>query len=164
MLNTKKIIIDGGDNCYCCRCGGVADRSVLEEDTVAKTLRYIDGRGICLGKYCWHDYTCDDGTELKKLWTGRPRAYRDGVELPCVVRNNKWGKDGEYGTRGTSICASTEEWKSGRVALMDWKSADAEKEYWAQYDAPNYKELKESGKWRHMREFMRATGWTLITK
>ena len=90
MLNTKKIIIDGGDNGYCCRCGGLGDRGVLEEDAVAKTLKYIDGHGLCLGKYCWHNYTCADGTELKKLWTGRPSAYRDGVELPCVVRNNIW--------------------------------------------------------------------------
>lgn len=162
-----KIVITGGDNCYCCECGGVCDRLIMEEDTTAKTLRYIDGKGVCLGKYCWCGHECDDGTELTK-WRDGVRAWRGGAniagnEVKCVVRNNKWGKDGEYGTRGTSICASTEEWKSGRVALMDWKSADAEREYWAQYDRADYNEYRANG-WKDMREFMTPTGWTLITK
>jgi len=60
----KKIYITGGDNCYCCECGGLCDRTVMEIDTERKTLKYIDGRGLCLGKYCWRHYTCEDGTEL----------------------------------------------------------------------------------------------------
>lgn len=158
-----KIVITGGDNCYCCECGGICDRLVMEEDTTAKTLRYIDGKGVCMGKYCWCAHECDDGTELRRDWNGKTHAYRNGEELPCVVRNNKWGKDGDYRTRGTSICTSTEEWKSGRVALMDWKSADAEREYWAQYDRADYNEYRANG-WKDMREFMTPTGWTLITK
>lgn len=161
----KKIIIDGGDNCYCCACGGVCDRRVLEEDTDAKTLKYIDGRGLCLGKYCMRVYVCDDGTELRRDWNNKIRAYRDGVELPCVVRNQKWGKDGEYGkTRGMSLGASASEFESGVVALYYWTSDDAEKEYWAQYDRENYQRLKETGAWKGMREFMTATGWKLLTK
>lgn len=118
----KKIIIDGGDNGYCCRCGGLCDRCILEEDTDAKTLKYIDGKGICLGKHCLRWHICEDGTELRRDWNGKVRAYRNGEELPCVVRNNKWGKDGEFGTRGTSFGASREDYESGRVALRDYKT------------------------------------------
>lgn len=156
-----KIIITGGDNCFCCACGGVCDRLVMEEDTKAKTLKYIDGRGLCLGQYCTRCYTCEDGTELRRDGS-KWRAYRNGEELPCAVRGSKWGKDCEYRGRGVATCASTEEWKSGRVALLDWKSAEEEREYWAQYE--NYNELQQSGKWRGMEEFMRPTGWTLITE
>lgn len=152
MLNTKKIIITGGDNCYCCRCGGVADRCVMEEDIVAKTLRYIDGHGLCLGKYCWHSYTCDDGTELKKLWSARPSAYRD-VELPCAVRNNKWGKDGEYGTRGSSFWATSDEWKSGRVELRRWKGGADLFDEWYEDKSENKRD-----------KYTEKTGWVLITK
>lgn len=115
----KKIVIDGGDNCYCCACGGLCDRCVLEEDTTAKTLKYIDGKGLCLGKYCFWVHICEDGTELRRDWNGKVHAYRDGEELPCVVRNNKWGKDGEFGTRGTSYGATREE---GRVVLRDYET------------------------------------------
>lgn len=115
-----KIIIDGGDNGYCCNCGGLCDRHVLEEDTSAKTLKYIDGKGMCLGKHCMFAHVCDDGTELRHDWNGKLHAYRNGEELPCVVRGNKWGKDCEFGTRGTTYGASVEEYESGRVALRDY--------------------------------------------
>lgn len=134
----KKIVITGGDNGYCCACGGLCDRVVMEEDTKAKTLKYIDGHGLCLGRYCWGAYRCDDGTELTK-WRAKVRAWRgdgganiEGNEIECVVRGNKWGKDGEYGTRGSSFGATREEWASGRVALRDGEG--------------------------------KATGWTLIVK
>lgn len=162
----KKIIITGGDNGYCCYCGGVCDRVVMEEDTDAKTLKYIDTEGLCLGKFCWHETTLKDGTELRRDWgTGKVRAYRNGVEIPCVVRNQKWGKDGEYGkARGMSLGASAEEFESGVVALYYWASDESERAYWAQYDRENYQRLKETGAWRDMREFMTATGWKLLTK
>lgn len=135
----KKIVIDGGDNGYCCACGGLGDRCILEEDTSAKTLKYIDGRGVCLGARCWHDIECADGTRIvgERSYTRhglrlKLHAERNGEVLPCAVRNNKWGKDGEYGTRGTSYGASRDA-ESGRVALRDYET-----------EAP--------------------TGWTLLTK
>ena len=104
----KKIIITGGDNGYCGRCGGLCDRLVMECDTDKKTLRYIDGAGLCLGKFCWHEHICSDGTKLVRddVWRARGgvrvrvRAYRDGVEIPCVVKNRKWGKDGDPDRKG----------------------------------------------------------------
>ena len=151
-----KIIITGGDNCYCCRCGGICDRAVMEIDTEKKTLRYIDGHGLCLGKYCWSKYVCDDGTILERhdVWSRhgvrvRVRAYRDGVELPCVVKHSKWGKDGEYGSYGSSFWSKYNE-KINGWELKDWKSKDCERDYWEQ-------------DWEHRESepYVKATGWIL---
>lgn len=134
----KKIVITGGDNGYCCRCGGLCDRVVMEEDTDAKTLKYIDGRGLCLGCYCWRAYTCEDGTELVRelRYTrsgvrAKVRAYRNGEELPCVVRNNKWGKDGEFGARG---CA--------------WRKREEGANYWVLIDRADWDEQKKETGWK----------------
>lgn len=116
----KKIYITGGDNCYCCECGGLCDRTVMEIDTERKTLKYIDGRGLCLGKHCWRHYTCEDGTELEREYTGKVRAYRNGVEIPCVVKNNKWGKDGEFGNWG--ICRKL----GGEFVLVSYETYTSE--------------------------------------
>ena len=124
MLNTKKIIIDGGDNCYCCACGGLCDRAILEEDCAERTLKYIDSRGVCLGKHCRKFYRCDDGTELERDCSGKWDAWRDGQHLNVVVRGAKWGKDCEYGTRGVALYATKEEWESGRVALRDCETKE----------------------------------------
>ena len=159
----KKIIITGGDNSYCCYCGGVGDRAVMEEDTDAKTLKYIHGGELCLGKYCWREMTLEDGTELRRDWgTGKVRAYRNGVELPCVVRNQKWGKDGEFGKRGNAWAKRKDGEDYWR--LIDWKDDESERAYWAQYDRADYQEYKASGKWRAESEFCKETGWKLLAK
>lgn len=116
----KKIYITGGDNCYCCECGGLCDRVVMEIDTERKTLKYIDGHGLCLGKYCWRHFVCEDGTELERDYTGKVRAYRNGVELPCVVKNSKWGKDGEFGSWG--ICRKIDD----EFVLVSYETYTAE--------------------------------------
>lgn len=151
----KKIVITGGDNCYCCECGGRCDRLVMEEDSEEKTLKYIDHREHCLGRYCWSVRSCNDGTELRQ-WCGKVRAFRNGVELPCAVRNNKWGKDGDYGTRGSTFFATAEELEAYRkgeaLPLKSWRSDEAEEDY--------YKKL-EAGERVKRSDYAVATGWSL---
>lgn len=153
----KKIIITGGDNCYCCDCGGRCDRLVMEEDSEKKTLKYIDYKELCLGRYCWCTHFCNDGTYLKQ-WHGKVTAFREDEELPCVVRNNKWGKDGEFGTRGSTFFATAEEVEAYRergeaLPLRDWKSDEAEEEYY---------EKREAGEDVNRNDYAVATGWSLI--
>lgn len=145
----KKIIITGGDNCYCCHCGGVADRLVMELDTDAKTLRYIDMSGFCLGKYCWRTGVLADGTELFKGYDNKVRAFRNGEEIPVSVRHSKWGKDGEYGSYGSSFWTDL---KGGEETLRRLKKGYTFDEY-----------LNDTREWKIKRQEMtEETGYRLV--
>ena len=116
-----RYVITGGDNGYCCKCGGLCDRALLEIDDEHKTYRGINGCDICLGKWCWRILPVGNGWFLKKYakfkgeevesWGGNiiKLVYIDdnGDELASekvVVKNNKWGKDGEFKT-----------WRNGKI-------------------------------------------------
>lgn len=146
----KKIIITGGDNGFCCRCGGLCDRAVMEADTEHRELKYIDTQGVCLGKYCWRRYMCEDGTELVRDWNGKIHAYRNGVELPCVVKHNKWGKDGEFGNLGSSFWCDRSEYEAKRCHLRRMKRGLNFDDY-----------LDDSGENKRDR-YTEETGWALV--
>ena len=124
----KRYYLTGGDNGYCCRCGGLADRSILEIDDDERTIRGIEEMsGICLGKYCWHSIPLGEGWFLKRyekmkvyggLATDEIETYggnrlylvyidEQGNETErrkVVVKGQKWGKDGEFKT-----------WRNGKI-------------------------------------------------
>ena len=110
-----RYVITGGDNGYCCRCGGLCDRALLkinDEDKTYQAYYFFDG---CLGKWCWLEQKFSDGMTLvrgkkwqgdfAKMWGGNIykmwRIENGEVleEYPVVVKNNKYGKDGEFGDR-----------------------------------------------------------------
>ena len=109
-----RYIITGGDNGYCCRCGGLCDRVILEVDDDKKTYKVVDeGEGVCLGRWCWHARPCGGGWFLKRYSTfngaefecyGGQKYYlvhvdENGNETEkrkVIVKNQKWGKDGEF--------------------------------------------------------------------
>lgn len=108
----KRYCLTGGDNGYCCRCGGLCDRSILEIDDDERTIRGIEADGICLGKWCWHSIPVGEGWFLKryeKCSAGEFETYggnklylvyidEQGNETErrkVVVKGQKWGKDDE---------------------------------------------------------------------
>lgn len=107
--------ITGGDNGYCARCGGLCDRYLLEIDDKKKTYRGIEGADICLGKWCWQTLCLGDWQLVRgennygdfyKMYGGKvyrlQRVGADGTILETrkvSVKNNKYGKDGEFGDR-----------------------------------------------------------------
>ena len=110
-----RYIITGGDNGYCGRCGGLGDRALLQVDDKKHTYKayyFFEG---CLGKWCWLEQKFDDGLTLvrgkkwqgdfTKMWGGniyKMWRIKDGQvveEYPVVVKNNKYGKDGEFGDK-----------------------------------------------------------------
>lgn len=105
----KKIYITGGDNCYCGECGGLCDRHIMLVDTVEKTIEYLPmvfGE-TCLGQFCtsrilladeWADWVIERITFGGKKWIAK--NTQTGETMPVIVKNSKWGKDGEYGTIG----------------------------------------------------------------
>lgn len=122
-----RYVMTGGDNGYCCQCGGLCDRVILAIDDEKKTYSGIDGgNGFCLGKYCWRATPCGDFLlkRYKKVKVyggvatdeiecyGGDRLYlvkldADGNEIEkhkVVVKGQKWGKDGEYKT-----------WRGGKI-------------------------------------------------
>lgn len=117
-----RYIITGGDNGYCCRCGGLCDRVILEIDDKKKTYKVLDeGNGVCLGKWCWHSLPIGNGWFLKRyekccgkeFETYGGKLYRlvyideNGNETErrkVAIKNQKWGKDGEFS-----------EWKNGKI-------------------------------------------------
>lgn len=61
----KRYIMTGGDNGYCCECGGLCDRVILEVDDKAKAYKVLDcGEGFCLGKYCWIEKKLNNGMHI----------------------------------------------------------------------------------------------------
>lgn len=118
----KRYYLTGGDNGYCCRCGGLCDRSILEIDDDERTIRGIEEMsGICLGKYCWHSIPLGEGWFLKryeKMASGEFETYggnklylvyidEQGNETErrkVIVKGQKWGKDGEFKT-----------WRNGKI-------------------------------------------------
>lgn len=110
-----RYIITGGDNGYCSRCGGLGDRALLQVDDEKQTYKaYYFFKG-CLGKWCWLEQKFDDGLTLvrgkkwqgdfTKMWGGniyKMWRIEDGKvveEYPVIVKNNKYGKDGEFGDK-----------------------------------------------------------------
>lgn len=110
-----RYIITGGDNGYCGRCGGLCDRALLQVDDERQTYKayyFFEG---CLGKWCWLEQKFDDGLTLvrgkkwqgdfTKMWGGniyKMWRIKDGQvleEYPVIVKNNKYGKDGEFGDK-----------------------------------------------------------------
>lgn len=110
-----RFVITGGDNGYCAKCGGLADRALLRIDDEAKTYKIYYFFNGCLGKWCWHEQRFCDGWmlvrgrkwqgEFTKMWAGNMfRMWRmdgDNVveEVPVTVKGNKYGKDGEFGDK-----------------------------------------------------------------
>lgn len=111
----KKLLITGGDNCYCCICGKNGDRLPVLIDTKAKTMEYLPcvGDEFCLGAIC----RLNDPIIFKGAWAGwkleridklcRTRGYipqhkttykfSNGIdEIKVQPKGNKWGKDGEF--------------------------------------------------------------------
>lgn len=109
-----RYVITGGDNGYCCRCGGLCDRALLRIDDEAKTYKQYYFFEGCLGKHCWRTQELYGGAVLTRgvLVDGHKIVYNflqpsknkiyivqtNGTELeyiPVVVKGNKYGKDGE---------------------------------------------------------------------
>ena len=142
----RKVYITGGDNCYCCECGGVCDRLAILVDTEKKTLEYLPCPEMCRGKWCWfrqgyRHYMRGNrwaGWYIERRGSDRHPLYifTDGAtELPVVVKKNKWGKDGEYGNWGIArrigeewVLVSYETYSSDNPERTGWKFIEGEKE------------------------------------
>lgn len=155
-----KIYITGGDNCYCGACGGVCDRLVMLVDKGTKTLRYLPivGGETCLGKYCTHDIQLKDEwsdwvitrvTFGGNKWQAINRVTGDII--PVVVKNQKWGKDGEYGSFGSSFFG---ERVGDEVILRDLRKGVSFDE-WLNDDS-DFKTKQD--------KYTKETGWKLILK
>lgn len=110
-----RYIITGGDNGYCGKCGGLGDRILLRVDDTNKTYKAYYFAPSCLGKWCWLEQKLADGMtlvrgnkwqgEFTKMWGGNTYKMwriKDGQvveEYPVIVKNNKYGKDGEFGDK-----------------------------------------------------------------
>lgn len=112
----KRYVLTGGDNGYCCQCGGLCDRCVLEIDDDKKTFRGVGTTdGVCLGKWCWRSIPFGGGWFLKryeKMECGEFESYggnryylvyideqgNEKERRKVVVKGQKWGKDGEFKT------------------------------------------------------------------
>lgn len=147
----RKIVLTGGDNCYCVQCGQICDRLVMEIDEENKVLRYIDDGEFCLGKWCWRDHVCEDGTILCNRW-GEHYALRNGVKMPFVAKKNKWGKDGEFGIYGFIHGSKTDK----GYELVRFKKG-LEEVYWQDYE----NSLKDKTPMKPDDYYYEPTGWVL---
>lgn len=121
LKNNIRYIITGGDNGYCARCGGLGDRVLLRVDDEDRSYKMFYRAPSCLGKHCWREQELYGGRaivrgKLVKDEQGERIVYQwldpsknkiyivqtNGTELeyiPVVVKNNKYGKDGEFGDK-----------------------------------------------------------------
>lgn len=114
-MNRYRYIYTGGDNGYCARCGGLGDRVLLRVDDKAKTYQAYYFAPSCLGKHCWRTQELYGGAVITRgvlvdnnkivynwLQPSKNKIYivqTNGVELEYIkvqVKNNKYGKDGEF--------------------------------------------------------------------
>lgn len=142
----------GGHNCRCCQCDKMCDRLIMEADTKNKVLRYIDDNKICLGKCCWREYVCKDGTILHNDWSRKVCATRNGIEVPCETKRYRRSKDGEFGEYGFIHGNKTDK----GYELVRFKEG-MEEVYWEDYE----KSLKNKTPMKSDDYYYEPTGWVL---
>lgn len=116
-MGKYRYIITGGDNGYCAKCGGLCDRALLRIDDDCKVYKQYYRAPSCLGKHCWKRQELYGGVVIARgvvengkllynlLQPEKNKIYiienngDETVFVKVTVKNNKYGKDGEFGDK-----------------------------------------------------------------
>lgn len=141
-MSKIRYIMTGGDNGYCAKCGGLGDRVLLRVDDEHKSYKMFYRAPSCLGKNCWREEELYGGRVIARgiLKDGKlvycwiePQKNKiyivqtNGTELeyiPVTVKNNKYGKDGEFGDKLDHY--TYEGYIEPRELIDQWKQEEKE--------------------------------------